>query len=178
MWQDIALCHAISGDREIYNSEATRLVAPYLTYAAGLLYISSNPDLLAVNLTSLGAVNGFLSLDENNALTLISLPALTTVNGYLDVYDNPGLLTLDLPLLSVLNGDLRVRRNVELSLFNVPILTLIDGIIYICENKSGFVLPSGPPYVPAGGLVVTGALKNTPSCQLDPTSCSTMTVCP
>jgi hypothetical protein len=73
-----------------------------------------------------------------------------------------------------------ILDNPFLTFTHLPKLTFIGDAIFICANNADFVIPSGPPDAPAGGLVVTGSLKNTDNCfyQQGAVDCSSFVTCP
>jgi hypothetical protein len=73
-----------------------------------------------------------------------------------------------------------ILTNPSLTFAHLPKLTFIGDRIFICVNNADFVIPSGPPDAPTGGLVVTGSFKNTESClyQHGAVDCSSFVTCP
>jgi hypothetical protein len=100
---------------------------------------------------------GYLGIRYNTVLTIINLPSLSSVVGYLLIAGNPRLTRAQLPKL-----------------------TFVGSVLLFCENHASFVIPSGPPDAPFGGLQVTGQYKDTDNCNLESgtAACGTLEKCP
>jgi hypothetical protein len=156
MWEDLALCSRISGDRR-FMTAATALTSARLTYAAG-----------------------YIVIDTNAALRTINFPWLNTIGGDLNVYSDVTLATISLPALDTVLGALIIRFNPILTHIHLPKLTFIGGHVFFCANDATFTIPSGPPDAPTGGFKVSGSNKGTMNCQFQQgsASCGTLVSCP
>jgi hypothetical protein len=162
------------------NMNLATIDLPSLIYIGGSsesLVIDSNAALTTINLPSM-AFTMNVEIRSNAALSTINIPSLTYTQS-LTISNNAVLATINLSSLSTLVGSLTIYVNPSLTHASLPKLTYIASIIFICQNNADFVIPSGPPDAPTGGLVVTGPLKNTESCyfQQGADTCTTVT-CP
>jgi hypothetical protein len=97
------------------------------------------------------------------------------VNTYLAIQTNVVLATIILQSLSSIKGTFVLRFNPLLTLLHLPMLTFISEYMNICMNNAVFVIPTGLPNAPIGGLVVTGSYKGTYNCKFQSgTVCSTV----
>jgi hypothetical protein len=142
LFADLLDCTGVSANRTITASSATTVTSSLLMFASGHLNITANA-----------------------ALSAIIFPSLSTVVGrYLGIYSNALLATVNLPSLSTVIGYLAIQFNPSLTFTHLPKLTHIGDRLFICQNSASFTIPSVPPNVPTGGLVVTGSNKSQPSC--------------
>ena len=149
----------------MHSTSATKLSASLLQVVNGLFYIDSNSAMTRIDLPSLTSVQGDFSL-ANSGVSSIDVTALAFVGTALIVAANPTLTRFDVPSLSIVGGYLNFNTNAMLTLASLPKLTYINDRLLFCANNPAFMIPSGPPNAPAGGLVVSGANKNRPACFL------------
>jgi hypothetical protein len=88
------------------------------------------------------------------------------MNGLIALLSNQFVGSFSFASLSIVNGKLSLSDNLSLTYVYLPKLTYINGAIVICGNNEAFMVPSGPPNAPSGGLLVTGADKGKPLCRL------------
>jgi hypothetical protein len=174
---DLQTCTRITGDRQVSGSSATALTALLLTRVDGWLPIMDNAFLASINIPVLTRSDGYLSIVRNAALSTFYLPSLNAVYG-LAIHTNAVLATINLPSLSSVAGELHIRSNPSLTFAHLPKLTFIGWTIHICQNNGAFLIPSGPPDAPAGGLT-SNQYKYYPHCdfQQGAGTCSRVT-CP
>jgi hypothetical protein len=124
-------------------------------------------------------VVGSLDIRTNAAITTIDFPSLGNVNGSLIIVNNTVLASIYLPSLSAVVEYFQILNNPSLTFTHLPRLTFIGGFIAICLNSPAFLIPSGPPNAPTGGLVVTGQFKGQPQCHYQQGSnvCSSLVTC-
>ena len=149
-----------------------------LTSGQGIQFVDCNA-LTRADFPSLLRLNTGLAFHRNIALTRISCPLLTYSHG-LFIVSNAKLTRIDFPVLSLLDAELEVQSNAKLTYTHLPKLTYISGFIRFCINSATFVIPTGTPNAPSGGLKVTGALKGTLQCTLKSGAgaCSPVVACP
>jgi hypothetical protein len=85
-------------------------------------------------------------------------------DGLLNIKGHADLTRVDFPSLRSVAGYLLIHTNTKLTYASLPQLTFIGKQLYFCGNHPSFLIPTGPPNAPQGGLAVTGQFKGMDVC--------------
>jgi hypothetical protein len=117
---------------------------------------------------------------NSSSVAVMTYSLLTYTDGHLFIFANTALTTIALPSLSTVVGGFDISYNAALTFAHLPKLTYIGTTIGICSNNAAFLIPSGPPDAPTGGLVVSGTNKGQKICHYQQGSgpCGGVETCP
>jgi hypothetical protein len=161
------------------NSALAHINLPMLTLIGDDLIVVNNPALTYTLFSKLTHLGNDLFVQTNALVPRLSFPLLTR-SGIMEITNNAVLTLINAPKLDVVLMRLVVSQNPLLTYLNVPLLDSIGDYIKICENGVGFLVPTGSPNAPSGGLDVTGTKSGTRACQManGTGTCGTMVNCP
>jgi hypothetical protein len=163
----------------VSNVNLTRVIFPLLTSLGGMLSFSDNAALTHINMTALSRVDGGFIFVTAPSLTRVDFPDLRFV-GIEMTFQSTTATHVSLPSLTHVGNAMTFLLNSALTSVHLPKLTFLGFTITFCQNHASFVIPSGLPDAPTGGLVVTGPFNGRSFCYLKQgaSPCSTTDACP
>jgi hypothetical protein len=141
----------LSGD-----ASQTEVNLPWVNELSGDLTIASNPNLTAIDASSLTTVGGSIDLSGNTSMTAIDASSLTTVGGSVDISGNTSATTIDMSSLTTMSGSVDLSGNTSATMIDMSSLTTVGGSVDISGNTAATLIDMSSLTTTGGEVVIAG----------------------